>query len=361
MSRPTILLNPGPVTLSERVRTALAREDLCHREPEFAALTRELRAGLCQVYDGARGFEAVLLTGSGTAAVEAMVASLVPRAGRALVVANGVYGERIAAMLAAQGKAHDVVAAEWTAPVDLASVRRHLAAGERTTHVVTVHHETTTGRLNDLAALGALCREHGRPLLVDAVSSFGGEALELATWGVEAVAATANKCLHGVPGIAFVLARSEALEGCAGNAPGVYLDLARYRSQAQSGFSPYTQAVHVCYALAEALAELADAGGWHARHERYRALSDRIGSALAELGVEPLLPPGTSSSMLRAYRLPAGTSYDALHDDLKRAGFVIYAGQGGLAPSIFRVATMGDLRDDDVERLLGAFAEALRP
>src|SRR5215475_14310151 len=123
------LLNPGPVTLSERVRSAMLGEDLCHREPEFAALQNEIRQRLGAVYpEAARNFTAVLLAGSGTAAVEAMVGSLVPREGEALVVANGVYGERMAAMLRAQGKTAHVAAAEWTEPMNLGAVERILAA-----------------------------------------------------------------------------------------------------------------------------------------------------------------------------------------------------------------------------------------
>jgi 2-aminoethylphosphonate-pyruvate transaminase len=360
MKRPTILLNPGPVTLSERVRAALAREDLCHREPEFAELSLDLRRGLEGVYPAARGrFRAVLLSGSGTCAVEAMLASLVPRSGKVLVVANGVYGERMAAMVRAHGRGLALARAEWRAPMDLAAAEHALAADAGITHVAAVHHETTTGRLNDVAALAELCRRHQRPLLLDAVSSFAGETLDFERWPLAAVAATANKCLHAVPGVCFVLVDERQLAQPKRDAPSVYLDLFRYVEPQRDGFSPFTQAVHACFALQEALRELAKQGGWQARHARYRALTGRIRSALAELGVEPLLAPSESSALLTAYRLPAGHTYAALHDALKAAGFVIYAGQGNLGDAIFRIAVMGDLRDADVDRLLEAFAAVL--
>ena len=162
MERPrNILLNPGPVTLTERVRNALSRDDWCHREPEFAALTREINTELARVYaDMADDYSAVMLTGSGTAAVEAMLASFAPDAGNGvtLVLANGVYGERMANMLNAHRKPNLLDQAEWTAPVDVAAAERLLDAHPEITHVATVHHETTTGRLNDLIAIGALCR-----------------------------------------------------------------------------------------------------------------------------------------------------------------------------------------------------------
>lgn len=323
------LLNPGPVSLTERVRQALLRPDLCHREPEFAELLGRIREGLQRVYGGPH--EAVLLTGSGTAAVEAMVGSLVD--GPALVVANGVYGERMAEMLRRQGKPHEVVASPWTFPMDLDEVGRRLPGFP---YVLAVHHETTTGRLNDLPALAALCRQHGARLLLDAVSSFGGAEIDLE--GVEAVAATANKCLHGVPGVSFVLARPEALARESAS-PSLYLDLMHARREGV----PFTHAVHACYALDEALQEFFEAGGWRGRAALYARRMRKVSV------LEPLLAEG-SSDILRAFRLPE--PYDQLHDRLKRAGFVIYAGQGALRHEMFRIAVMGDLSDEDLDRLV---------
>jgi len=359
VSRREILLNPGPVTLSERVRQALGRPDQCHREQEFADLVLSIRARLERVYDDAPAdHDAVILSGSGTCAVEAMVASLVPKDGTALVPTNGVYGERIAAMLAAQGKAHDVVRAGWLQPIDLDAVRGTLR-DRRFTAVLAVHHETTTGRLNQLDDLGALCREAGVPLLLDAVSSFGGEAIDWVGWQPAAVAATANKCLHGAPGIAFVMADRRLLAEGRGSSPSLYLDLQRSHAEQQTGFSPFTQAVHACFALDEALAQLTDEGGWRARRDLYCRRTARIRRGLEELGIEALLPAAENSSMLTAYHLPPGLSYRALHGHLKQCGFVIYAGQGTLADGIFRVATMGAIEDADLERLLVEIAAAV--
>jgi len=351
------LLNPGPVTLSDRVRSALLGEDLCHREPEFAALQKEIRERLLAVYpQAARNFTAVLLAGSGTAAVEAMVGSLVPRDGEALVVANGVYGERMAAMLRAQGKTAHVAAAEWTEPMNLEAVERILAEARGGARVLAVHHETTTGRLNDLPALGAICRRYGAPLLLDCVSSFGAEEIDFEGWNLEACAGTANKCLHGAPGVSFVLARKAALETRRSAATSLYLDLFRYYAEQSNGSTPYTMPAHICYALAEALRELEDAGGWRARRGRYAALSHRIFEGLRGQGVEPLLDIiKPSSSVLTAYRVPAGHSYASLHEFLKAAGFVIYAGQGKFNQEIFRIAVMGAIDSVDVARLLAYF------
>ncbi|NDD29090.1 MAG: aminotransferase class V-fold PLP-dependent enzyme [Proteobacteria bacterium] len=351
MSR-TILLNPGPVTLTERVRQSLLRPDMCHREADFAAMLTSIKERLRSIYT-APAHEAVLLTGSGTAAVEAMLATFAPRRASTLVATNGVYGERMAAMLAAQGKPHRTLEGAWTEGLDLPTIEAALHDPD-ITHVAAVHHETTTGRLNEAHALADLCARHGRALLLDAVSSFGGEDVPVAQ--CLAVAATANKCLHGVPGVAFVMADTAALEHGDPVSPTVYLDLRRYHREQQHGFSPFTMAVHACFALDEALTELSDEGGWAERRTVYRKRSARVREALAVAGLEPLVPDGQRASMLTAWPLPNGLPYEALHAAMRKAGFVIYAGQGALAGHIFRIATMGAIGDDDLARLV----EALR-
>ena len=360
MTRPTILLNPGPVTLTQRVREALRAEDLCHREPEFAALLLDVRERLVRVHPAcAQKHEAIVVSGSGTSAVEAMLQSFAPDARRALVVANGVYGERMTTMLEAAGKSPAVVRSDWLEPIDLARVEERLTADASLTHVVAVHNETTSGRLNDLASLGALCKRLGRALLLDAVSSFGAERIAFADWNLVALASTANKCLHGAPGISFVLARKDVLDAGASFATSVYLDLFRYRKEQERGSSPFTSAVHVLFALREALRELEETGGLEVRRARYVTLSARVRRCLAGLGVEPLIEPAEMSCMISSFRVPEGVSYDELHDSLKERGFVVYAGQGPLAGRVFRVANMGDIRDEDVDRLVAAFEELL--
>jgi 2-aminoethylphosphonate-pyruvate transaminase len=354
-----ILLNPGPVNLSPGVREALAGPDLCHREPEFAAVQQEIRQGLLGVYGlDPAAWAAVLLTGSGTAAVEAMIASLVPVDGRLLVLENGAYGERMS--LIAQVHGIDLVRSHraWGEPIPTEEVAALLDRWHGITHVAMVHHETTTGRLNRLDELGALCRARGVGLLVDAVSSFGGESLDFGEWGITACAATANKCLHGVPGAAFVVTHRNALSGAARRS--LYLDLAAYCREQDQGGTPFTQSVQAFYALRQALWELVQDGGWFARHRGYERLARQVRDGLTGYGVRPVLPTDDSSVVLNAYYLPAGVGYDRLHDGLKERGFVIYAGQGGLAASIFRVSTMGAVTRDDMDRFLGAFREVLR-
>ncbi|MGT0248364.1 2-aminoethylphosphonate aminotransferase [Burkholderia sp. GbtcB21] len=353
-----LLLNPGPVTLTERVRRSLLQPDLCHRESEFFDLQDEARARLVAAYElDPAEWAAVLMTGSGTAAVESMIAALVPRDGKLLVIENGVYGERIAQIATQYGIAHDVLKHEWMQAPDLAQIAARLDAGGYS-HVAVIHHETTTGRLNDLGAIADVCRSRGVKLLVDGVSSFGAEAIDFAGGDIDAVAATANKCLHGVPGAAFVIVRRSALAKAASRT--YYLDLGRLAKLQDQRNTPFTPSVHAYYALVEALREFDEAGGWRARHAHYKALADRVQAGLAARGMPLVLPEGASSVVLRAYRLPQGVTYETLHDGLKARGFVIYAGQGGLSKELFRISTMGAIEAADVDRLLDGFTELTR-
>ena len=281
-----------------------------------------------------------------------MLSTLVPQDGKALVVTNGVYGERMAAMIKAHGKSLQVVTAPWQEPMNLKEVETCLTQDSAITHVIAVHHETTTGRLNDVAQLGQICQRYNVALLLDSVSSFGAEAIEFGSWNLEACAATANKCLHGVPGLSFVLVKRSIFETRPSAAGTVYLDLYRYHQEQARGYSPFTQAVQVAYGLQEALKEMEEMGGWTARHKGYTQISEQILKALQKLGIKPLLDVQDYSCVLTSFKLPSGYSYEQIHDRLKESGFVIYAGQGGFKNEIFRIANMGDIQPSDLDRLL---------
>jgi 2-aminoethylphosphonate-pyruvate transaminase len=338
----------------------MLQPDLCHREKEFFDLQDEVRRRLLSTYslDGAE-WSAVLMSASGTAAVESMVAALVPQAGKLLIIENGVYGDRIARICEQYEIPHERMVGDWMRPPDHAAVSAKLAsAGARFTHVAVVHHETTTGRLNDLRRLASLCCEHGVGLLVDAVSSFGAELIDFNDAALCAVAATANKCLHGVPGVAFVIVRRQHLAHAASRT--FYLDLARLARLQDERNTPFTPAVHAYYALVEALREYEEQGGRIARYRHYAALAEQVRSGLAALGIDEAIPAAESSVVLRAYRLSPGVAYDQLHDALKADGFVIYAGQGDLSKTLFRISTMGSLSAADIDRLIQSFSRIFR-
>jgi 2-aminoethylphosphonate-pyruvate transaminase len=353
-----ILLNPGPVNVSPRVTVALARGDLCHREPECDELLSRIRARLLEAFAPAGGFTAVLLTGSGTAALEAAVTSVLSATGRLVVVANGVYGERIAAMAEAARLSVTVVAGAWTAPPDLEVVERAVAAPD-VEAVAVVHHETTTGLLNPVADVGRLARAHGKLLLVDSVSGLGGDALDVEAVGADLVVGTAGKCIQAFPGMAFVLVRTTVMERLASYPRrSLYLSLPLYVEAAGRRTVPFTPAVQLAYAFDEALAELLEEGV-AARVARYAGAAALLRDGFARLGLECLLPAARRSNSITSLRFPAGRTYGDLHDGLRTRGFVVYEGQGKLAREAFRVANMGHLQRADFERFLAALGEVL--
>ncbi len=355
-----ILLNPGPVTLSTRVRNALGSTDMCHREADFAEMMLRIKVALNAVYaKTTKNYDAIVLTGSGTSAVEAMIASLLPVSAKLLIVENGVYGARMSEMARRHGKAYQSLAHEWQDGLDLGRIETALR-DPAITHVGVIHHETTTGRLNDLDALGELCTRLNKPMLLDAVSSFGAEDIKWDTWNVWAAAATANKCLHGAPGLSFVMAHERALAEGDKQVASLYLDLHAYHTAQREGFSPFTQATNVALALEAALAEFNEAGGQAARLALYNKRSQAVRACLKELGIAMYIPAAESASMLSSFKLPKNMGYDALHDAMRARNFVIYAGQGGLARDIFRIAVMGDIGESDMTRLLTAFKEILQ-
>jgi 2-aminoethylphosphonate-pyruvate transaminase len=359
LEREWVLLNPGPANTSPAVRRALLTPDLCHREPEFFEMMRDCRERLVRAAGCAADFAAVVLTGSGTAAVEATVCSAVPRGRALLVVQNGVYGERLARIAAAHGIPTEVVASEVVTPVAPGDVEAALRAHPEVSHVAVVHHETTTGLLNPVAEVARVAARLGRRVLVDAMSSLFGEPLDVTADGIDFVMASANKCLQGIPGVAFVLARRSAVDALKGRPPrSVYLDLYGHYASQEADNTPFTPAVQVLHAMREALAEL-EKEGVGTRIARYAHNARVLRAGMAALGFHILVPDGARSNILTTFRLRPGLTYDPLHDAMKRRGYVIYAGQGDLRTYAFRVANMGTLTPRDMEAVVLAFGNAL--
>jgi len=351
----TILLNPGPVVLSERVRQALLKPDLCHREQEFIDLQNKIRTDLLNIYQlSAELWASIVFTGSGTSAMEAMMTSLVPVHGKVLIIENGVYGERLTYIAQTHDIDHIVLHHEWGDEIDLAKLEDELQYHYELSHVAVVHHETTTGRLNNIEAITKLCQRHSNiPILLDGISSFGAEEIKFKEWNIAACAATANKCLHGVPGTSFVIANRESMaQMSATPARTLYLDLVTYLKCQDENGTPFTQSIQTFYALAEAVDELKDSGGWNKRQQQYWKLMNIVRDGLQELNIKPCLERNESSCVLNTFHLPADISYEILHDKLKQAGFIIYAGQGGFAKALFRISCMGKITESDMERFV---------
>lgn len=359
-----ILLNPGPGTTTAAVKQALLVPDICPRESEFAAVVQEVRRGLLAVADAdAASHTAVLLSGPGTAAVEAALGSLVPAKGKVLIVDNGAYGERAGQIAAALGVPAFVWRCAWTHRPSAAELAAQLdgPAGPYS-HVFWVHHETTTGLLNGWADWGDVCRQRGAVSIVDAMSSFAGRELSLRNEPVDFLISSANKCLQGLPGIAFVIGPRELL--LAAQSGRMYtLDLARHERALATGQFPFTPPVQVVYALRQAIAEtMVETVPVRAR--RYRACYEAMLTGMERFGFEPLLPRALHSGLLTAFRTPTwpGFSFDRLHDYLYARDITLYPGKLP-GTDTFRVANIGALTPADIAtylNLVRTFLDASR-
>ena len=350
-----ILLNPGPVTLTNRVKNSLLKEDLCHREPEFSKLQQDIRNKLLKVYNlNHSDWTSILLTGSGTAAVEALITSLVPKNAKLLIAENGVYGERLQKIASTFRIDNDQIKSDWIDAINLVSLEKAIAT-KKYSHLALVHHETTTGRLNKLDQIQDICEQFDCKILLDAVSSFGAEDIMFRNNIIAGVAATANKCLHGVPGTSFVIANKKFFTAEKNPKRSIYLNLYDYFSAQEKRTTPYTQSVQCMYALNEALDEYIENGGLRVRQDLYKSRIDFSENFLQELGVSTLLKREESSCVLRSFYIPTNFTYDHIHDYLKEKGFIIYSGQGHLREKLFRLSFMGDISPKDLENLKLSF------
>lgn len=359
--RQRVLLNPGPSVVSDRIHRAVSGPDLCHREPEYSNLLTGIRRKLLDVAGVADDWAVVMLAGSGTAALEAMIGSSIRPDKQLLVCKNGIYGERVVMIARRLGLAVVIVEASDLEPIDPTAVGVALDANPEVDAVALIHHETTTGLLNPVAEIAAVARAREVPVVLDAISSLGAEELVLEGTGIDFVASTSNKCLHGLPGTAFVLVSPRGQDRVAAVPPrSLYLDLGAYlRSQANRSV-PFTPSIPAHYGLDAALDELHDEG-LDQRQALYQARADYLDAAFSRLGLEPRVAPAHRSRSVRSLTLPAHLDYDTLHDRLKAEGYIIYAGLGDAAGTTFRVCALGALTVQALQGFMAALERALVP
>ncbi|MGA2545860.1 MAG: 2-aminoethylphosphonate--pyruvate transaminase [Rectinemataceae bacterium] len=360
---PYLLLTPGPLSTSKGVRAAMLR-DWCTWDRDYNDLVRELRNRLVSLLGPKAGedYSAIPMQGSGTFAVEAALTSLVPREGRLLVLANGAYGRRMAETARRCGievVEKYVGELKVTEPGELAEI---LARDSSLTHVGAVHVETTTGILNPAAEWARVARANGRVFILDAMSSLGGMPMDALTIPADVFVSSANKCLQGVPGFAFVIARRKLLEASGGRARSLSLDLFdQWKSFEEGGGKwRFTSPTHVVRALVKALDELDEEGGVLARHARYCENRDVMLQEIEGSGFKALLPAPLCSPIITSILYPEDPSwsFDAFYERLKQKGFVLYPGKISEART-FRIGTIGHVFPRDFHALGTAVRETL--
>ncbi len=358
---PYLLLTPGPLSTSKGVRAAMFR-DWCTWDDDYNGMVQDLRSRITSLATSAQGYTTTLMQGSGTFCVESVLTTAVPHGGKLLVVANGHYGDRMAQIARRQNLPLAVLDFGETSPVDFSTLDRALKEDPAVSHVAVVHVETTTGMLNPVKAVCEVAGRRGCSCIVDAMSSFGGIPLDMAELGADFLVSSANKCIQGVPGFGFVVARRKALEQCAGNARSLSLDLYdQWREMEDKGGKwRYTSPTHVVRAFAQALAELDEEGGIAARYARYCENHRRLVAGMRDLGFETLLPDDLHSPIITSFRDPShpGYSFQRFYKELKARGFVIYPGKVTTAAT-FRIGNIGHVFPGDMDELIAAVEESM--
>lgn len=351
-----LLFTPGPLTTSSAVKQAMLH-DVGSRDQYFIDIVQSIRDRLVAIAgDDGQQYTTVILQGSGTFSLEAVLSSTVPRDGGILVLVNGAYGRRLVRI----AEILDIPVTVIEVPEDqrfaAADVDAALAADSSITHVSVVHCETTSGILNDLAPLAEVVDRHSRLFFVDAMSSFGGIPIDLGQIPIDYLVSSANKCIEGVPGFSFVIARTEQLEKTEGIARSVSFDLLdQYRGLEASGQFRFTPPTHALLAYHRALLELDAEGGVDGRAERYRANHETLLGGMRRLGFVEYLPEQYQSYIITSFRYPEHPLFDFedFYDRLSTRKFLIYPGKIG-NEALFRIGSIGRIFPEDVTNLLAA-------
>jgi 2-aminoethylphosphonate-pyruvate transaminase len=355
-----LLLTPGPLTTSKSVKAVMVH-DWGSRDAEFLRINGEVLERLPEIVNAVGSHVTVPMQGSGTFAVEAMLTTFVPRDGKCLLLINGAYGHRAKKILDIAGRATCVHETPEDTPPDLRAVDAMLTGDPAITHVFTVHCETTSGIRNPIEEVSEIVRRHGRRLLIDAMSAFGALALDASKTTCDAIAASSNKCIEGVPGLGFVLCRRAAIEETKGNATTLVLDLHdQWQNFVKTGQYRFTPPIHVIVSFHQALKEFFEEGGQPGRGGRYARNAEVLIEGMRTMGFKTLLPNDLQAPIIVTFHMPKdpGFVFQTFYDRLKELGYVIYPGKLTVADS-FRIGCIGRLNEGHMRDALAAIAAVM--
>lgn len=356
-----ILLTPGPLTTSARTRKAMM-VDWGSWDERFNQLTASVCEQLLAIINGASSHHCVPLQGCGTFAVEAAIGTLVPRDGKVLVLINGAYGKRLAKICAVLGRRFSTFETAEDQPTTAADVERLLKADPEITHVTLIHCETSTGILNPLPEIADVIAKQGKRLIIDAMSAFGALPVDAQKVPFDALIAASGKCLEGVPGMGFVLARKESLAHATGNAHSLAMDLQdQHAYLAKTGQWRFTPPTHVVAALHEALLQYNEEGGQPARLGRYANNCQTLLDGMAMLGIRSFLPAAIQAPIIVTFHAPKDPRYQfkEFYERVKAKGFILYPGKLTQVET-FRVGCIGHVTSVDMQAAVDAVAQVLQ-
>ncbi len=358
-----ILLNPGPSTTTDTVKEALIVPDICPREKEFGAIMQDIRENLVKIVGGGDNYTSVLFGGSGTAAMEATICSVISPIKKILIINNGAYGTRMIEIAKTYNIPFIELKFDESQKIDSDRIKQVLEWDKHIGYVAVVHHETTTGILNPIEEIGKLAKENNCVFIVDTISSFAGVPFGIKECNIDFMISTSNKCIQGMAGVAFVICKKSELEKIKEYTPkSFYLDLyTQYKYLEETGQTRFTPPVQVIYALKQAIKEFFDEGVGN-RYNRYKRNYLVLTKGLSKMGFKFLLKDDVEHSQLLTTVFEpddSNFSFDVLHDKLYEKGFTIYPGKLS-NKNTFRIAVMGAIDHKDIEKFLSVLRDVLK-
>ena len=344
------LLTPGPLTTTDTVKQEMLF-DHCTWDEDYKQITQEIRRQLLELaHVSEEEYTVVLMQGSGTFGVESVLTSVVGETDKLLIVANGAYGERMGDIAAHAKIDHAIYREHYNQVPDAGKVAQMLEEDPQITHVSMVHSETTSGILNDIQAVGKAVKEKGKVFIVDAMSSFGGVDIPVKDWGIDFLISSANKCIQGVPGFSFIIARRDLLLESEGKARSLSLDLYdQWKTMEKDGKWRFTSPTHVVLAFAQALREMKEEGGIAARHERYASNNRLLIEKMGEMGIRPYIDGTHQGPIITTFFYPDNCSFHfpEMYEYIKERGYAIYPGKVTEAET-FRIGNIGEIYRQDI-------------
>ncbi|MCY8233876.1 2-aminoethylphosphonate--pyruvate transaminase [Priestia endophytica] len=352
------LLTPGPLTTTENVKKEMLF-DRCTWDDDYKIITQKIRRELLELaHATSEHYTVVLMQGSGSFTVESVMTTALTKQDKVLIITNGAYGERIVKMATYLGLNFVELATKYNEHPDEQKIRNLLEEDKSFTHIVMVHCETTTGILNPIEMISRVAKDFNKKLIIDAMSSFGGMDINVPALGIDFLISSANKCIQGVPGFGFVIAKIESLEVCEGNSRSLSLDLYdQWREMNKDGKWRFTSPTHVVAAFSKAIDELREEGGISARYNRYVNNNKLLCKRMKEMGFESYIGEEKQSPIITSFLYPnEHFSFEPFYRYMKERGFVIYPGKLTDIDT-FRIGNIGEVYEEDINKLCNIINE----
>ncbi|MCJ8305216.1 alanine--glyoxylate aminotransferase family protein, partial [Shewanella sp.] len=354
-----LLFTPGPVNVAESVRQAVAKEDICHREVEFDQLLQSIETKLLKIFELKQAdYRAVVITGSGTAANESMLSSVVGDK-NILIITNGEFGERLVDISTIHNKNTCRLDFPWGEVFDMDKISDYLKCNNVDV-IAMVHHETSSGMLNPIEKVGALAKKHNALFIVDGVSSAGAEKIDMKKCHIDFFSSSSSKAIGSYCGLSFILGKVAEFEKLKQlPVKTMYLNLYKFYYFIKTfSQTPNTPAVHLFFALEQALINFLDEGVVN-RYATLKNRAKRLRQGMAKLGLKFLIAEKNMCSVLTTVHIPKHIDVGDFRQKLREKSIIIYEGKGCFKNKVFQVGNIGELSDVDLQYFLSSLSNVL--